>query len=341
MATIKDVAKSAGVSVGSVSHYLNGSVPVSPTNAARIRSAIDALGYRVDQGARSLRRRQTQTVGLIVPDISNPFYAELARVLEHRLWSARFQTFLCNSAHDAVRERAHFTSLLERRADGILAIYSGETSQLPELAAATATPVVFLDRPVPGQRSVASDNHLGGTLAARHLLELGHTRIGALVGDAEVTNIRARMDGFSETLAAAGVVLAAEYVRCGAQNLALGERAAELMALAAPPTAIFATNDIVAVGAWRTLLEGGHRIPQKVSLLGFDNVELGRLLLPPLTTVAQDIAALGEAAAELLLELLHPEQGEKEQGAKEQGTVIAPQLITRASTARVGEGSAM
>ena len=103
MATMKDVAKAAGVSLGSVSHYLNDRVPVSPDKAARIQRAIDALGYRVDQGARSLRRRRTQTVGLIIPDISNPFYAELARVLEHRLWDAGFQTFLCDSAHDAER----------------------------------------------------------------------------------------------------------------------------------------------------------------------------------------------------------------------------------------------
>lgn len=173
MVTMKDVARSAGVSLGTVSHYLNNSVPVSPETAERIRNAVDALGYRVDQGARSLRRRQTKTVGLIVPNISNPFYAELARVLKHRLWNAGFQTFLCNSAHDAARERAHFTSLLERRADGILAIYGDEASQLPELAATTTTPVVFLDRPVAGQRSVASDNLLGDTVVLAGVGTLG------------------------------------------------------------------------------------------------------------------------------------------------------------------------
>jgi len=341
---MKDVAKSAGVSLGSVSHYLNASVPVSPETAERIQRAVDALDYRVDQGARSLRKRRTQTVGLIIPDISNPFFAELARVLEHRLWDAGFQTFLCNSAHDAARERAHFSSLLARRADGIFVIYGGETSELPELAAATATPVVFLDRPVEGQLSVASDNYLGGTLAARHLLELGHTRIGALVGDAEVANMRSRMDGFRETLTAAGAALAAPYVRHGAQNLALGERAAELMRLLEPPTAIFASNDIVAVGAWRTLLAQGYRLPQDVSLLGFDNIELGHLLLPPLTTVAQDIAALGAHAAELLLGLLKNRPA-KEPGAGVVGpvvdavvsTIVAPQLIARGSTAPVGK----
>lgn len=334
MATMKDVAKAAGVSLGSVSHYLNDRVPVSPDKAARIQRAIDALGYRVDQGARSLRRRQTQTVGLIIPDISNPFYAELARVLEHRLWDEGFQTFLCDSAHDAKRERAHFTNLLDRRADGIVVIYEGETSELPELAAATATPVVFLDRPVEGLVSVATDNRLGGALAAQHLLSLGHTRVGALVGDGEVANMRARMNGFTAALAAGGVDLPPHYVLHGAQTLSLGERAADLMALLEPPTAIFATVDIVAVGAWRTLLTRGFRIPEDVSLIGFDDIEIGRLLLPPLTTVAQDIAALGAHTAELLL-------NPPERPAQGQSAVVTPRLIPRGSTAAPRERSAM
>lgn len=334
MATMKDVARAAGVSLGSVSHYLNDRVPMSPETAARIQRAVDALGYRVDQGARSLRRRQTQTVGLIIPDISNPFYAELARVLEHRLWDKGFQTFLCDSAHDAERERAHFTNLLDRRADGIVVIYQGEASDLPELAEGTATPVVFLDRPVAGLVSVATDNRLGGTLAAQHLLGLGHTRIGALVGDGEVANMKARMDGFTAALGAGGVALLPPYVLHGAQTLALGGRAAELMALPEPPTAIFATVDIVAVGAWRTLLTQGFRIPDDVSLIGFDNIAMGRLLLPPLTTVAQDIAALGAHAAELLL---NPD-GRPAHG---RGATVTPTLIPRGSTAAPREGSAM
>ena len=333
MATMKDVAKAAGVSLGSVSHYLNDRVPVSPAKAERIQRAIDTLGYRVDQSARSLRRGQTQTVGLIVPDISNPFYAELARTIEHRLWDRGFQTFLCDSAHDAARERAHFLNLLDRRADGILVIYSSEKSELPGLAGETQTPVVFLDRPVSGQVSVSSDNFLGGRLAAEHLLSLGHTCIGALVGDAEVSNMRSRMDGFVAALARGGVGLESPYTRHGAQDLTLGERVAELMELPEPPTAIFATNDIVAVGAWRTLLELGHRIPEDVSLIGFDNIEMGRLLLPPLSTVAQDISALGAHAAELLL---NPEPP-----AHARSAIITPQLIHRGSTAAPRERSAM
>ena len=334
MATMKDVAKAAGVSLGSVSHYLNDRVPVSREKAARIQRAVDALGYRVDQSARSLRRRRTQSVGLIIPDISNPFYAELARVLEHRLWDEGFQTFLCDSAHDVERERAHFTNLLDRRADGIVVIYEGEASELPKLAAQTTTPVVFLDRPVEGLVSVATDNRLGGALVARHLLSLGHTLVGALVGDGEVANMRARMEGFAAALGAGGVTLTPDYTRHGAQNLALGERAAELMALPEPPTAIFATNDIVAVGAWRTLLTLGFRIPDDVSLIGFDDIEMGRLLLPPLSTVAQDISALGVHAAELLL-------NPSELPAHARSAVITPRLVPRGSTAAPRERSAM
>lgn len=332
MATMKDVAKAAGVSLGSVSHYLNNQVPVSPDKAIRIQQAIDELGYRVDQSARSLRRRQTQSVGLIIPDISNPFYAELARVLEHRLWDAGFQTFLCDSAHDAKRERAHFTNLIDRRADGIVIIYEGEASELPKLAAETSTPVVFLDRPVEGLVSVATDNYLGGTLAAHHLLSLGHTLIGALVGDGEVANIRARMAGFTAALIEGGVTLS--YTLHGSQDLTLGERAVELMRLPKPPTAIFATNDIVAVGAWRTLLTHGFRIPEDVSLIGFDDIEMGRLLVPSLSTVAQDIFALGARAAELLL-------NPTELSAHARSAIITPHLVQRGSTAAPRERSSM
>ncbi len=327
---MKDVAKSAGVSLGSVSHYLNGRVPVSPAISKRIQGAIDALGYRVDQGARSLRVGHTKSIGLILPDISNPFYAELARVIEHALWDRGFQTFLCDSSHDVARERAHLTNLIDRRADGVLIIYGSEQSELPQLTRDLSLPVVFLDRPVAGQVSVVSDNRLGGRLAAEHLLHLGHTRVGVLVGDIEIANIRERMDGFTSALSAAGIALETEYVLHGPQNLALGKRVAELMQLAKPPSAIFATNDIVAIGAWRTLLERGFRIPQDVSLLGFDDIEMGRWLLPSLTTVAQDIAALGAYATELLLT---PPDNSLAEG---RGAVVAPQLLARESTARKG-----
>jgi LacI family transcriptional regulator len=336
MATMKDVAKAAGVSLGSVSHYLNGRVSVSSAKALQIQHAINELGYRVDQGARSLRRKQTQTIGLILPDISNPFYAELARVIEHRLWDEGFQTFFCDSAHDVAREQAQFMNLLDRRVDGILVIYSSERSVLPQLASETTTAVIFLDRPVKGQFSVASDNYRGGRMAAEHLLDLGHTRIGALVGDAEIANIQERMTGFTAALAERGVTLDPEYVLYGAQNLALGDRVVELMQLASPPTAIFATNDIVAIGAWRKLVEQGCRIPEDTSLLGFDNVEMGRLLLPPLTTVAQDIAALGAHATELLLNHF------RNQLTEGSGAVVAPHLLVRGSTTRKrGEGRSM
>jgi LacI family transcriptional regulator len=336
MATMKDVAKAAGVSLGSVSHYLNGRVAVSPAKALQIQRAINELGYRVDQGARSLRRKQTQTIGLILPNISNPFYAELARVIEHRLWDEGFQTFFCDSAHDVAREQAQFMNLLDRRADGVLVIYCSEKSVLPQLAGETTTPVIFLDRPVKGQPSVATDNYLGGRMAAEHLLGLGHTCIGALVGDAEIANIQERMTGFTTALTEGGVTLDPDYVLYGVQDLALGDRVVELTHLAGPPTAIFATNDIVAIGAWRKLLEQGCRIPEDMSLLGFDNVEMGRLLQPPLTTVAQDISALGAHATELLLNHF------SNQLTEGRSAVVAPQLLVRGSTTRKrGKGGSM
>jgi LacI family transcriptional regulator len=324
--TIRDVARRAGVAVGTVSHHLNRSAPVSDETARKIQRAIDGLGFRIHLGARGLRAQRTHSVGLVLPNISNPFYAEVARAIEHALWEQGFQTLLCDSSQDPDRERAHLEALEDRRVDGVLIIRTGERPLRPPSQASIAT--VYVDRGVVGRHSVSTDNRLGGALAARHLADLGHVRIGILAGESRVGNVRHRLRGFLGELSRRGVAVRDEHVVTGPQAIALGYAAAELVAREPRPTAIFCTNDVVAIGAWRRLLELGLRIPQDVSLVGFDDIEMSGVLVPPLTTVRQDKVALGREAAKLLLALLAGKP------PPEAGVVkIAPELVIRGSTA--------
>jgi len=333
--TIREVARRAGVALGTVSHHLNASAPVASGTARRIESAIADLGYRIDLGARSLRSRRTHSVGLVLPNISNPFFAEVARSVEHALWARGLQTFLCDASEDVERERAHLDALLSRRVDGILLIRSGARGRRAGVAGERpGPPVVHLDRAMAGAPSITSDNRLGGALAARHLAGLGHRRIGVLAGEAHLPNVRQRLEGFARELHAHGLALDPGLVRHGPQSLALGRAAGELMALDPAPTALFATNDVVAIGAWRRLLELGYRIPQDVSLIGYDDIEMSGQLVPPLTTVHQDIARLGQEAAALLGRLLAGEP------APRRTTLIPASLVVRGSTGPAAIGAA-
>ena len=324
--TIRDVARRAEVAVGTVSHHLNGTARVAEGTARRIQAAIDDLGYRIDLAARSLRSRRTQSVGLVLPNISNPFYAEVARAIEHALWDRGFQTLLCDSSQDLERERLHLEALESRRVDGILMIRTAGWRLPRARLERPRVPIVFVDRGVEGMHSVTTDNRLGGELAARHLAELGHRSVAILAGENVVGNVRERLAGFKAEFRRHGVAVRARDVVTGPQAVELGYEVKELMGRRPRPTAVFATNDIVAIGAWRQLLGMGLRIPGEVSLVGFDDIEMSGLLLPPLTTIRQDKTALGREATSLLLRLL---AGERPAVCQ---TLIPPQLVVRGST---------
>ena len=327
MVTMRDVARAAGVSVGTVSNYVNARGLVAEATAARIQAAIEELGYSVDETARALRRRQTQSIGLVVPSITNPYFAEIARVVAHALWERDLQTLLCDADADPVRERTHLEQLVSRRVDGILISHSSDPDDLCRIVEPLTVPIVFFDRALAGHHSVEADNRLGGQLAARHLAELGHRHVGVLAGDSNQSNIRDRIDGFASEFAKHGVSLRENAIVRGPQALELGYRVAELLANDPRPTAVFCTNDIVAFAAWRTLVEIGHSVPKDVSLVGFDDIEMSRLTVPALTTVAQDMRAIGRKATALLLRLMRGEQDTVDTIS------IAPHLVVRDSTA--------
>lgn len=336
MSTIKDVARTARVSVGTVSHYLNGTTHVTKAKAERIQAAIDALGYQVDLGARGLRSGTTKTIGLLVPNISNPFFGEIARGIEHALMQRSYLTFLCDTSDDPRREEAYLANLGSRRVDGALVIYADQDADPARLSALVDVPLVYVDRGVPGMPSVTSDNRLGGRLAARHLIELGHRRIGALLGRPDVANVAARFEGFRDELATHGLDVPAGLLLTGRQTLAFGSEIDRLMALDEPPTAVFTTNDIVAIGAWQKLMSMGLAVPDDVSLVGFDDIELSRTIRPPLTTVAQDVPEIARCAVARLLSLIPSEASERSDphcAATTDDIPIEPRLVARESTA--------
>ena len=256
MTTIKDVARRAGVAPSTVSNYLTGNARVSPPTAKRIQEAIDELGYIPNRAARSLRVKHTNTLGLIVPDISNPFFSEIVRTINHVSQRMEYTVMLCDSGGDGTREKSLLANLLSQRVDGILMIHTGHRDDYVELATQASRPIVFVDRAVEGIRSVVTDNYTGGKLAARHLLGLGHTRFGILAGNTHVRNVQERLEGFTGEVEEHGYAIEPPCIISGEQTLETGREVDLLLKLRRPPTAIFATNDIIALGAWRKLPMG-------------------------------------------------------------------------------------
>jgi LacI family transcriptional regulator, galactose operon repressor len=329
-ATIRSVAKMAGVSASTVSHYLNQTAPISSGTAQSVERAIASLNYRVNLGARALRLRKTHSIGLVIPNLSTPFFAEIAAMIEDALWKKGYQTLLCISERDVEREFAQFTNLRSRQVDGVLISYGNEKSKVIKTARESPVPVIFIDRPVPGEFSLASENYYGGQLAARHLAELGHVNIGMLCGEAEIRNVTERINGFFAELKRWKITVRPDYMLHGLQELQFGLRVAELVEKDPRPTAIFATNDIVAIGAWSKLLELGYSIPKDISLVGFDDIEMSRYLAPPLTTVAQRSREIVSKAVELLLDLIADKERFSE-GAPT-SVMVTPALQVRGST---------
>jgi DNA-binding LacI/PurR family transcriptional regulator len=331
--TIRSVAKLAGVAPSTVSHYLNQSAPVSADTAHSVERAIAALNYRVNLGARSLRMRKTHSIGLIIPNITTPFFGEIAEIIENALWDKDYQMLLCISERDLEREIVQVENLASRQVDGLLMVYQGEQSKAIQFSKSNSFPIVFVDRPIPGEYSVATDNFDGGQLAARHLAELGHRCIGMMCGEAEIRNVAERIDGFLTELRRWQIEINPEYILHGRQELRFGLHVAELLAKQPRPTAIFATNDIVAVGAWLTLLEAGCRVPQDMSIMGFDNIEMSRFLSPPLTTVGQATREIAARAVDLLLRRIN--ESERFVNKEPMNVVIPPAIHVRGSTAAI------
>lgn len=330
--TIHDIARRAGVSTATVSHVINHTRWVSKELQESVRTAMEELGYVPNALARGLRARCTNTIGLVVPNSANPFYADVARGIENAVAEQGFNVILCNTERSLEREILATNNLFNQRVAGIIYAGSWVGSHLDHIQTLCkrGTPVVFIDRytfdlPV---GSVIGDNRLGGWMAANHLIRLGHRRIACIAGYPENTPNENRPLGFQQALREAGFSAdAAPVVKADFQFEGGYQAAVQLLNAPRRPTAIFACNDLMAIGAMRAAFELGLKVPGDISLVGYDNTSLAQYVNPPLTSVDHLAASLGSMAAAMLLENIHDPQ------LPVRAEIVPPELVVRQSTA--------
>jgi len=331
MASLQDVAERAKVSIATVSRVLNKSDKVVPETRAIVEQALRELGYRPSRVARRLRMKdgRAHLVGLIIPDIQNPFYAEIARGVEDAAYAAEYALLLCNSDENPDKERFYLDVMRSESVDGIVLPPFDDTDSAVIDIAATGMPVVCVDRSMVKLKTdlVEVDNHRGAFEAVSHLLDKGHKHIALIEGRAQVSTSRERRRGYLDALAERGITVRKDLIRAGDFKQESGRVLAnELLALRKPPTALFVCNNLMTVGALATIHQRGLRVPQDVAIVGFDDLPWAEALDPPLTVVRQPAYEVGRQAMELLLKrIMEPERAPV--------TVrLLPELVTRRST---------
>lgn len=332
MSTIKHVAARAGVSFTTVSHVLNGTRRVSDSARERVERAVAEMGYAPSAVARALKMSETGIVGVLVPNITNPFFAELTRGIEDCCCRTDYAVFLCNSDDDPARQSRYLQTLLERRVDGLLlAAAAGDAAALAQRLAGARVPTVVVDRPIAGLAAdlVRVDHEAGARLAVEHLLSLGHRAIACLSGPSEFAVSRARVAGWRDAMTHAGAPPDPGWLLEGDFSAAAGHDLTRRLLARGDLTAIFASNDLLAIGALRAAAESGVAVPSALSVIGFDGIDLGAYSYPALTTVCHPIRAMGETAAQVLIERIAAGTA----AARE--VVLPAQLLMRESTGPV------
>jgi LacI family transcriptional regulator len=306
MATIKEVARQAKVSVGTVSNVVSGSAPVSPKLRERVLKAISHLDYQPNHVARSLKVRQTRMLGMVVSDITNPFFPQMVRGAEDAALSHNYLLVTINTDDHLEREKQILSVLRTRRVDGILLVMSpndGDVTHIRNTIAA-GIPVVCLDRLPPSLSvdSVATDNVKGAEMCVRHLISMGHLHIGIITGSVKLQTASDRLKGYENALTEAGVPIDRNLIREGDFRLEAGYRLSKGLLLSAKrPSALFATNALMGLGAVKAAEELGLRCPQDVAIAMFDDLPIAEALRPHLTAVAQPAYSIGFQGAELLI----------------------------------------
>jgi LacI family transcriptional regulator len=313
--TIKDVARSSGVSSMTVSRVINGSEHVRPVTRQRVERAIAELGYVPSRLARGLTRQKTGTLALIVPDVANPFFTLIVRGAEDVARRAGYRIILCDTRADLAIEREVIEEMIAHRVEGIaIAPVSDQSKVHLQRLARFGVQFVLIDRTVPGVESdvVVGDSVAGAQRLVEHLISRGHRRIGFITEAADVSTARDRRQGYEAALAAAGLALDPSLIVSSTVDPAGGfDGMRRLLELAEPPTAVFTVNNLVAVGAIEAVRAHNLEVPDDVALVCYDDIEYASRLYPFLTVMSQPAETLGKLGTQLLLERIEgraPEQ---------------------------------
>ncbi|MEV4145508.1 LacI family DNA-binding transcriptional regulator [Amycolatopsis sp. NPDC049691] len=327
MVGIKDVAKRAGVSIGTVSNVVNRPHVVAAATRNRVLSVIEELGYVRDESARQLRAGRSRIMGLLVLDLGNPFFVDVARGAEQAAHAEGLNIITCNSGQRSDLEASYLAMFAEQRVRGVLLSPVGTSGEALRAFRRSGTPYVFVDRKAPTSEasSVAVDDIAGGALAARHLLETGHHRIAFVNGPAILAQCRDREQGLRTALEGAAVELT--VLEAIGLDVASGRDAgARLLGTIPRPTAVFCANDLLALGVLQAMVGAGVRVPDEMAIVGYDDIEFAGAAAVPLTSVRQPAQRLGRTAAELLL------AETADTTVEHQAVVFTPELVVREST---------
>ena len=311
MATMKQVALKARVSTTTVSHVINNTRVVSDEARARVLAVIKELRYIPSAVARSLKNDRTHTFGMMIPNNSNPYFAEVIQGIEAASFKLGYNIILCNSDDDPKKQAAYVRVLMEKRIDGLILVSSGSDEELTQLLADEGIPKVLVDREVSGVLAdfIEADHVQGGYDATRYLLGLGHRRIACVAGPDTLLPSGGRVTGYQRALREAGIAHRDSYLVHSDFTSQGGFLAFQtLLALPERPTAIFASNDLMAIGGICAATQAGFSIPQQLSVVGYDDIALASFSTPPLTTIAQPKHAIGQLTAQILVDrIAYPE----------------------------------
>jgi DNA-binding LacI/PurR family transcriptional regulator len=333
-ATMRDVAELAGVSIQTVSAVVNNKPDITQETRTRVLAAVEQLKYQPYSVARSLRTRQTRTIALVVSNIASVAIAAMASAAEAHAHSFGYSLTLYNTHNDVERETSYFNTAVQHWVDGVVFIPAmGRLGRLDILQAA-GIPAVAIDR-IPDNYSgpaVMLDNLKAGRLAGEHLLDLGHRCMAHIGGPLEIRLARERFVGFQQALEARGLEPSSCAIEEGTFTCQSGYLAMQQLLTYQPrPTAVFAANDLMAIGAMRAVNEAGLRVPHDISIVGVDDIEVAGFQTPPLTTIRQPFTELATLGVQLLLDILAGKELAQSQ------LVIEPTLIIRQSTTRLDE----
>lgn len=311
MVGIKDVAKKAGVSPATVSRVINGTANVDPIKKELVLAAIDETGFKPNELARALYKKSSKIIGVIVPNIENAFFGELARAIEEEAYQNNYRILLCNSLNDTKKELLNIQTLNQLNADGVIIMTNSEN--LASQIGQCKVPFVILDRKISGLNEIAlieADHYKGGRMAMEHLLECGCRNIVCMRGPQKYSSGQQRFRGYQDVCREQG--LPEQWLDCDydyEEGLYVAEKLLETYPDA---DGILACNDMVAIATYKVLLDRGLRVPEDVQLMGFDNIRFSRLFAPEFSTIVQPITEMGRLATQVIVSHANGESFQKE-----------------------------